>query len=142
MDKSKEYTNNISSVVYSLNKMNNDIRRVLSGESNHKLSLQEKENNKMTNAKYKVLCIRAHAHEIKDAFGIYNKWENNTLIINEIEKLYKNNNKTELIVLKDIVQESLKTQEFENYRKSFDKTIALKDTELYSYSKDIQELKK
>ena len=117
MDKSKEYTYNISSIVYSLNKMMNDIRRVLSGESNHKLSLQEKDNNKMTNVKYKVLCIRAHAHEMKDVLGIYDKCQNNTEIINEIEKLCKNTNKPELLALQDIVQEYLKIQELENYLK-------------------------
>ena len=103
MDKSKEYTDNISSIVYSLNKMMNDIRRVLSGESNHKISCQEKDTNKMNNIKNKVFCIRARAHEMKDIFGIYDKCKNNTEIINEIKKLYKNTNKLELLALQDIV---------------------------------------
>ena len=146
MEKSKEYNANISSIIFSLNKMLEDMRRIITSESNQKVSLQEKDIiNKMTNNKYKTLCIRAQAHKIdiiNKVLDIYNKCNNNNEIFNEIKKLYENNSKVdELLVLQDLVQEYLKNEEREKYTKNLEKSMALKDTELYSNSKDIQELK-
>jgi len=139
---SKSCLDNISSFVHSLNKILGDMRRVPSKESNNKQSSQEIDNNKMNEIKYKTLCIRAHVHENKDILNIYKKCNNNDEIIYEIEKLYKNNRKnSELLVLQDLVQDYLKIEKSEKYIKVLEKSIALKDTELYSNSKDIQELK-
>ena len=118
------------------------MRRVLSKEPNNKLSSQEIDNNKLNEIKYKILCIRAYVQENIDILNIYNKCNNNDEIIEEIEKLYKNNSKnSDLLVLKDLVQDYLKIEKSENYTKVFENSIALKDTELYSNSIDIQELK-
>ena len=55
---------------------------------------------------------------------------------------YKNNSKnSELFVLQDLVQDYLKIEKSEKYIKVLEKSIPLKDTEIYSNSKDIQELK-
>lgn len=142
MEKSKAYTDNISSFVHSLNKMLCDMRRVLSKESNDKLSSQEIDNNKMNEVKYKILCIRANVHKNKDILNIYNKCNNNDEIIDEIEKLYKNDSKnSDLFVLKDLVQDHLKIEKLEKHTKELENSIALKDTELYLISIDIKELK-
>jgi hypothetical protein len=62
-----------------------DMRRVLSKESNDKLSSQEIDNNKMNKVKYRILCIRANVHKNKDILNIYDKCNINDEIIDEIE---------------------------------------------------------
>jgi hypothetical protein len=96
----------------------------------------------MNKVKYRILCIRAHVHENIDILNIYDKCNNNDEIIDKIEKLYKNNSKnSDLLVLKDLVQDYLTIEKSEKNTKLLENSIALKDTELYSNSIDIQELK-
>lgn len=143
LEKSSEYTANIPLIVYSLDKMLLNMRRILSQESKVKLSLQEKNNEKMTKNKYRVLCVKAHAHQMKDVLDIYDKCENNNQIMSEIEELYKNKGEAlELLALMDMIQEYIENEKSKTNKKDLEKSIALKNTELYSYSKDIQELKK
>ena len=109
------------------------MRKVLSKESNHKLSLQN-HNNKMNKAKYRTLYVRVDIQENIDILDIYDKYNNN----DEIENLYKNNNKnTDLLVIKDLVQDYLKIEKSEKYVKVLENNIVLKDLELYLNSKDI-----
>ena len=137
-DKSSEYTKNIESFEYSLKNMVNNMRRFLSAESNDKVSLQEKDNNKMTQIKYRTLCVRAGVQKIEDVLNIYDKCKDNEEIVQTIEKLNKDNEK--ILVLLDLVQDYIKIEESEKQKKKLEKALALKDTELFSNSKGIKAL--
>ena len=127
--------------------MSEDMKRIISEESKQKVALQEIDINKIDIIKYKVNCIKAHVHEINEVFTIYEKCNKNDEIINEIGQLYitlyeKNKNEVPgLLELKASIEEFIKDEQ-SKYIKNLEQSLSLKDTELYSYSKDIQELRK
>ena len=122
--------------------MSEDMKRVISEESNQKVSLQKENNSKINNYKYKIFCIRAHVHKMQEVLDIYDKCKDNVEIINEIEKLYNEKNEVpELLTLKDYIEEFISDEESKISIKNLEKSVALKDTQLYLCSKEIQELK-
>ena len=146
INKSKVYTDNLSSIIYYLNKMSEDMKRVISEESNQKASLQKENKSQINNNKYKLFCVKAHVHKMKEVLDIYDKCKDNDEIINEIEKLYKRlinekNEVPELLALKDYIEEFVRNEKSKIDFKNLEKNVALKDTQLYLYSKEIQELK-
>ena len=146
IDKPTLYLENFSSIINSLNKMSEDMKRVISGESNHKIALQEEGIKKMDKNKYKLYCIQAKAHEINEVLNIYDNCHDNDEIIKKIEelhlKLYGKDKKEvpELYKLKDLIEKYINNEK-SKYVKNLEQSISLKDTELYSNSRDIQELR-
>jgi uncharacterized protein YoxC len=146
INKSKVYTDNLSYIIYHLNKMSEDMKRVISEESNQKVSLQKENNSKINKNKYKIFCIRSHVHKMQEVLDIYDKCKDNDEIINGVEKIYKRlyNEKKEvpeLLSLKDYIEEFIRDEESKIYLKNLENSVALKDTQLYLYSKEIQEFK-
>ena len=113
------------------------MKRVISGESNHKIALQKEGIKKIDEIKYKIYCIQAQAYKIIEFLNIYDNCHDNDEIIKKIEKLhltlYEKNKKEvpELFKLKAFIEEFINNEK-SKYVKNLEQSLSLKDTELYS----------
>lgn len=144
IDKSKFYIDNDSDMCYLINRMLNDIYRILCEQSD--TDLNENKNKiipKIMKNKYQLLRIKAHLQKNVEILDIYEQCKNNDEILKALDNLLsKNENDHELQV--NIVDFK---EKIENYLKSekkdieFEKYISKQNEELFLTQKQINNYK-